>query len=133
MKPIETLIRVRYAETDKSGIVYNAHYLTWFEVARGEFFWSRGMDYGRDIEARGFHWPLSEANLRYHAAAFYGDVLTVRAWIDKVQSRAMTIRYEIVRGDTKICTGFTTHINIDDNGRPVPFPPDVRALLVSEE
>ena len=28
-----------------SGMVYNANYLVWFEVARGEFFWPQGMDY----------------------------------------------------------------------------------------
>lgn len=132
MKPIETRIRVRYAETDKSGFAYNAHYLIWFEVARGEFFWQRGMDYARDIEARGYHWPLTEAGLRYHAPAVYGDLLTVRAWIGEVKSRAVTIRYEISRDGTKLCSGFTTHMNVDDAGRPAAFPPDVRALLETE-
>jgi acyl-CoA thioester hydrolase len=133
MKAVTTQIRVRYAETDASGIVYNAHYLTWFEVARGEFFWQQGMDYGRDIEARGYHWPLSEANLRYHAPAFYGDLLDVRAWISDVKSRAMTIRYEITRDGKKICTGYTSHINIDHSGRPVAFPEDIRKLITPEE
>ncbi|MBI4675003.1 MAG: acyl-CoA thioesterase [Chloroflexi bacterium] len=132
MKAIQTQLRVRYAETDKSGIVYNAHYLTWFEVARGEFFWQRGMDYGRDIEARGYHWPLAETGLRYHAPAFYGDLLTVRAWISEVKSRSLTIRYEVSRDGAKLCTGFTTHINVDHNGRAVSFPDDIRELLKPE-
>jgi acyl-CoA thioester hydrolase len=72
-KIIETQIRVRYAETDMSGIAYNAHYLVWFEAARGEFFWQQGRDYARDVEARGYHWPVVEAGLRYHAPAYYGD------------------------------------------------------------
>lgn len=133
MKTIETQIRVRYADTDMSGIVYNSNYLVWFEQARGEFFWQRGMDYARDIEARGYHWPLVEANLRYHAPAFYGDLLTVRAWVADVKSRAMTIRYEISRDGKKLCSGFTTHMNIDNDGRPVAFPPDIRKLISPEE
>ena len=133
MKAIETQIRVRYAETDKSGIVYNAHYLTWFEVARGEFFWQQGMDYGRDIEARGYHWPLTDAHLRYHAPAFYGDLLTARAWIGEVKSRSVTIQYEISRDGKRLCTGYTTHMNIDNNGRPVAFPDDIRKLLTPED
>ena len=132
MKATETQIRVRYAETDKSGIVYNAHYLTWFEVARGEFFWQRGMDYGRDIEARGYHWPLVDAHLRYHAPAFYGDLLTVRAWIGEIKSRAVTIQYEILRDGKKLCSGYTTHMNIDDTGKPVAFPDDIKKLLTPE-
>jgi acyl-CoA thioester hydrolase len=133
MKTIETQIRVRYAETDMSGIAYNANFLIWFEAARGEFFWQRGMDYARDVEAHGYHWPVTEAGLRYHAPAFYGDLLTARAWIDTVKSRAVTIRYEIYRGETKLCSGFTTHTNIDNNGRPVPFPENIRKLLVSDD
>jgi acyl-CoA thioester hydrolase len=132
MKSITTQVRVRYAETDASGIAYNAEYLVWFEVARGEFFWQQGRDYRRDFEARGYHLPLSEAGLRFHAAAVYGDLLTVRAWIDEVKSRAMTFRYEISRDGLRICTGFSTHVNVDDKGRPVAFPPDLRALLEAE-
>ncbi len=128
---IETQIRVRYAETDQSGVVYNANYLVWFEVARGEFFWRRGMDYGRDVEARGFVWPVTEAGLRYVAAAHYGEVVTVRAWVEEVKSRALTIRYEVSREGQTLCTGFTKHLNIDRDGRVVPIPLDIRGVLLS--
>lgn len=129
MISVETTVRVLYADTDLSGIAYNANYLVWFERARGEFFWQRGMDYVRDVEARGFNWPVTEAQLRYHAPAFYGDILTIRAWVAEVKSRALTIRYEISRKGARICTGFTTHINVNREGHPVAFPDDIRAWL----
>lgn len=132
-KTITTEIRVRYAETDQSGIAYNANYLVWFEVARGEFFWQQGKDYGRDMEARGYHLPLSEAGLRFHAPARYGDLLTVRAWIEDVKSRALTFRYEITCRGVKLCSGFTKHINVDNSGRPTAFPRELRALLLGDE
>ena len=128
---VETTLRVRYAETDQSGIVYNANYLIWFELGRGEFFWQRGMDYGRDIEARGFYWPVTEAGLRYLAPAHYGDLVTVRAWIAEVKSRSILIRYEVVCAGQTLCTGFTKHLNIDKNGRVVALPDDIRRLLES--
>ncbi len=128
---VETQIRVRYAETDQSGIVYNANYLIWFEVARGEFFWQRGMDYGRDVEARGYVWPVTEASLRYVAAARYGEVVTVRAWVEEVKSRQLTIRYQVDRDGQTLCTGFTKHLNIDRTGRVVPIPEDIRQVLLS--
>ena len=40
-----TQIRVRYAETDKLGVAYNSHYLTWFEVGRTELMRKFGMTY----------------------------------------------------------------------------------------
>jgi len=43
-KIIETTFRVRYAETDASGVVYHANYLVWFEHGRGEWFWQQGGD-----------------------------------------------------------------------------------------
>jgi acyl-CoA thioester hydrolase len=128
---IETQLRVRYAETDQSGIVYNANYLVWFEVARGEFFWQRGMDYGRDVEARGYEWPVTEASLRYLAPAHYGEVVTVRAWVEEVKSRSLTIRYQVSRDGQTLCTGFTKHLNVDRSGRVVPLSQELRELLLS--
>ncbi len=128
---VETKIRVRYAETDQGGIVYNANYLIWFEVARGEFFWQRGLDYGRQVEGRGLFWPVTEAGLRYLAAAHYGDLVTVRAWVDQLRSRELTIRYEVSRDGEVLCTGFTKHLNVDRSGRVVPLPADLRQLMLS--
>jgi acyl-CoA thioester hydrolase len=126
---VETKIRVRYAETDQSGIVYNANYLIWFELGRGEFFWQRGMDYGRDVEGRGFVWPVTEAGLRYLAPAHYGEIVTVRAWVEAIKSRSILIRYEVLREEQTLCTGFTKHLNLDRSGRVVAMPEDLRALL----
>jgi acyl-CoA thioester hydrolase len=41
----ETAIRVRYAETDRMGVVYLAFYLVWFEIGRTEFCRARGFAY----------------------------------------------------------------------------------------
>lgn len=128
---VETQLRVRYAETDQSGIAYNANYLIWFEVARGEFFWQRGMDYGRDVESRGYVWPVTEAGLRYLAPAYYGDLLNVRMWVEEVKSRSLTLRYEVARGEKILCTGFTIHMNVDRSGRVVPIPEHLRKFMTS--
>lgn len=130
---VETTFRVRYAETDQSGIVYNANYLIWFELGRGEWFWQQGRDYHRDVESRGFSWPVIEAALRFLAPAYYGDRVTVRAWIQELQSRALTIGYEVLNAETKqiLSTGWTKHVNVDKTGRVRAIPEDLRALLQS--
>ncbi len=133
-KPVvETTFRVRYAETDASGIVYNANYLIWFEIGRGEFFWQRGRDYQRDVEGRGFTWPVTEASLRYLASARYGDRVTVRAWVEELQSRSLRIGYEVLNAETNqvLCTGWTRHMNIDKQGHVRTIPPDIRAILTT--
>ncbi len=129
---VETTFRVRYAETDASGIVYNANYLIWFELGRGEFFWQQGRDYHRDVEQRGFSWPVTEAFLRYLAPAHYGEMVTVRCWLEELQSRSIKIGYEALNAATKrvLCTGWTKHFNIDREGRVRALPPDLRELML---
>ncbi len=71
----ETTIRVRYAETDRMGVVYHANYLVWFEIGRTEFCRSRGFNYkdmeendsadeGAQLEIGGGESELSERDLR---------------------------------------------------------------------
>lgn len=129
---VETTFRVRYAETDASGIVYNSNYLIWFELGRGEFFWQQGRDYHRDVEQRGFSWPVTEAFLRYLAPARYGEMVTVRCWLEELQSRSIKIGYEALNAATKqvLCTGWTKHLNIDREGRVRALPPDLRELML---
>ncbi len=128
---VETRIRVRYAETDQSGIVYHANYLVWFEVARGEFFWQKGRDYHRDVEAKGFEWPVTEASVRYLAPAHYGERVTVRTWVEELQSRSVKIAYEARNADTGavLCTGWTKHLNVDLQGRVRTLPQELREIL----
>ncbi len=131
-KVIETTVRVRYAETDASGIVYNANYLVWCELGRGEWFWQQERDYHRDVEARGFEWPVTEAWLRYVAPARYGDLVTVRTWLEEVQSRAFKIAYEVINTQAKqvLCTAWTKHFNVNvKTGRAAPLPEELRRFL----
>ncbi len=131
---VTTTFRVRYAETDASGVVYHANYLIWFELARGEFFWQRGHDYHRDVESRGLNWPVTEAALRYLAPAHYGELVAVRAWVDDIQSRSLKIGYEAMNAETHqvLCTGWTKHLNVDNSGRVRTIPEDLRKLMLGE-
>lgn len=133
-KVTETTFRVRYAETDASGVVYHAHYIVWFEVGRGEWFWQQGRDYHRDIEMRGFNWPVVELSSRYLAPARYGNLVTVRTWVKELKSREFTLAYEIINAETQqvLCTGWTKHFNIDMNWHVAAMPPDIRELLTRE-
>ena len=130
-KVIETTFRVRYAETDASGVVYHANYIIWFEHGRGEWFWQQGRDYHRDVEARGLNWPVVEVSARYLAPARYGDLVTVRTSLKEIQSRAFAIEYAIVNAETKqvLCTGWTKHLNVNSAWRAVAIPDDIRALM----
>ena len=72
-------LRVRYAETDKMGVVYYSNYLVWFEIARTEFFRKCGMDYNRIEQDRSISLPVAEACCRYKAPLRYDDVVQITA------------------------------------------------------
>ncbi len=130
-KMIETTFRVRYAETDASGVVYHAHYIEWFELGRGEWFWQQGRDYHRDVEARGLNWPVTEVSARYVAPARYGDRVMVRTWLNEVQSRAFTIAYQVFNADTQqlLCEGWTKHLNVNTAWRVMALPKELREFM----
>ena len=77
-KPPQTIsIRVRYAETDKMGVVYHANYFMWFEIGRCELLRAVGRSY-RDMEASGIGLPVIEAHCEYKSPARYDDELVVK-------------------------------------------------------
>ncbi|MDL2263699.1 acyl-CoA thioesterase [Synergistaceae bacterium OttesenSCG-928-I11] len=112
-------LRVRYSETDKMGIVYNANYLSWFEVARTEFCRRFGKAY-RDWEALGYFLPVSEAYCKYKFPASYDDTVSVycRAPIDKIKPHSILFEYRItLDSDVTIAEGWTKHAFVDREGK----------------
>jgi acyl-CoA thioester hydrolase len=120
----ETLLRVRYSETDKMGIVYYANYLIWFEIGRTEFCRARGFSYRDMEENEDAFLVVAESYCRYKAAAFYDDELLVRTHITEMRKRSLRFGYEIVRASDGqiIAEGETGHVITDANGRVRSFP-----------
>src|SRR5918998_1758079 len=129
----ETLLRVRYSETDKMGIVYHANYLIWFEIGRTEFCRARGFSY-RDMEENDNAFlVVAESYCRYKAPAYYDDELLVRTHITELRRRSLRFGYEIVRiADGQIIAeGETGHVVTDGQGHVRSFPPLYCELLTT--
>lgn len=120
----ETILRVRYSETDKMGIVYYANYLVWFEIGRAEFCRARGFSY-RDMEENDDAFlVVAESYCRYKAAAYYDDELIIRTHITELRRRSLRFGYEILRlSDGQIIAeGETGHVVTDGDSRVRSFP-----------
>ncbi|MFC1541520.1 acyl-CoA thioesterase [Candidatus Latescibacterota bacterium] len=112
-----TKIRVRYAETDKMGLAYNSHYLTWFEVGRTEFLRDLGFTYD-EAEKMGLRLPVIEAGIKYLKPALYDDVLTIKTRFGKKPGLRIRMVYEICREDICLATGFSEHVFTDEYLKP---------------
>lgn len=127
----ETSVRVRYAETDRMGVVYHANYLIWFEIGRTEFCRARGFAY-RDMEENDHAYlVVAESYCRYKAPAYYDDDLLVRTHVTELRRRSVRFGYEVVRrSDSQvIAEGETGHVVTDPNGRVISLPESYRAAL----
>ena len=120
----ETLLRVRYSETDKMGIVYYANHLIWFEIGRTEFCRVRGFSYRDMEENEDAFLVVAESYCRYKAPAYYDDELLIRTHVTELRRRSLRFGYEIVRvpNGQIISEGETGHVVTDSTGRVRSFP-----------
>lgn len=91
---VETEIPVRYAETDKMGIVYHANYLIYCEVARTHYLQALGFPYS-EIEEAGYLSPVLDINLKYGLPCTYGDTVKVITSITKLTPVRTEYSYRI--------------------------------------
>jgi acyl-CoA thioester hydrolase len=123
-------LRVRYAETDKMGVVYYANYLVWFEVARADLLRSLGWTY-REMELAGISLPVIEAHCEYRHPARYDDEVVISTAATVLSPVRIRFDYEarLAADSTLAATGHTVHAAIGADRRPRRLPPRVLELL----
>jgi len=131
MKIHKTKIRVRYAETDRMGVVYYANYFVWFELARTEFFDALGLSYRELEDKEKIGLMVSGAKATYKTPTTYDDHITVESHIANIRNTSLMFLYKIHRGSTLIATGETSHVFIDSKGKPIRIPPGVKEKLIA--
>ncbi len=114
-------IRVRYAETDRMGLLHHANYLVYFEQARTELLRSRGVTY-KELEDQGFLLVLAKAAVRYRNPARYDDELTIRTTVSRTTPVRIEHKYEVFRDRTLLAEGETTLACVDRAGRLQALP-----------
>jgi acyl-CoA thioester hydrolase len=126
-------LRVRYAETDKMGVVYYANYFVWFEVGRTDLLRERGWSY-REMEADGFALPVVEAGCEYRQPARYDDELEVRTTGVLLSPVRVRFNYQLLRAADAVTLagGHTVHASLDRSGRPRRLPDRARNIFEAE-
>ena len=125
-----TLVRVRYAETDRMGVVYYANYLVWFEVGRTEWLRQTGWSY-QQMEAGGVSLPVIEAHCEYRQPARYDDEIEIQTRATLLTPVRIRFDYDLFRARDQALTalGYTVHAALDPSGKPCRLPERVRVLL----
>ena len=127
----DTVVRVRYAETDKMGFVYYGNYYIYFEVGRVEYMRQQGVDYKQmEIDDDSFI-VVAESRCRYRRPARYDDPLRIRTRVTEFKRRTIRFSYEVLHDGTGelLATGETLHVVCDSHGKPKTLPEKYRRLL----
>ena len=131
MQPVETRLRVRYAETDQMGVVYYANYLVWMEVARVNHCRALGFEY-RDMEKdAGAYLAVTEAHCRYRSSARFDDEVVIESLIAQVRSRTIRFEYAMRRSESgqALAEGYTLHTVTNREGRMIRLPDAYRPFF----
>lgn len=123
-------LRVRWAEVDSQGIVFNAHYLTYFDVAATEYWRSIGWAYPAEFLARGVDTFAVKSTVEYHAPATFDDEIDVLVRIARLGRTSMRVSLEIHREETHLVTGELVYVTASPtNRKPMPIPDGMREAI----
>jgi acyl-CoA thioester hydrolase len=135
-RPIDVLtpfvheLRVRYGECDPQGIVFNANYLLYFDVAFTEL-WREAVGAWTDmVERDGVDAVVAEANIRFRAPARYDDVLQLQARVADLGATSITTEIDVVRDADLLVQGRLEHVFVDTtNWKRTEMPDWIRSGL----
>jgi len=121
----DTPIRVRYAETDRMGLLHHANYAVYFEIGRTELLRARGETY-RDVEDAGFFLVIVDLECKFRQPARYDDLLTLRTSVARVTHVKIVHEYKLLRDGVLLAEGRTTLACVDREGKPQALPDTLR-------
>jgi acyl-CoA thioester hydrolase len=117
-------LRVRWAEVDKQGIVFNGHYLTYFDVGVTEYYRAIGLPYPDAIVSEDADLYAKKAEIEYHASAEFDDLVDVCVRVARIGGSSFHFRIEIYRADELLVCGSLVYVNANPETRQAAQVPD---------
>ena len=126
---LEHPLRVRFGECDPQGIVFNAHYVAWFDVAITELMraaigpWSALAGMGVDV-------VVAEINVTFRAPARADDIVTLRTGVEAFGTTSLQIAVDVLRDGELLAEGRLRHVFVDaTTWEKTPVPDAIREGL----
>ena len=127
-------LRVRWAEVDMQRIVFNGHYLMYFDTAVAGYWRAMGMPYHETMEALAGDFYVRKATLEYAGPARYDDRLAVGIRLLRMGNSSMTLGAACFRGEEALVTGELVYVFADPSTMTSrPLPPALREWFAAFE
>ena len=116
-------LRVRWAEADMQGIVFNGHYLTYFDIAVTEYWRAIGLPYPETTADSGGEMYTVKSVVEYHSPARYDDELDLLIRCSRIGRSSLDFLLEIWRGADHLVSGQLVYVHADPAARKsAPLP-----------
>jgi acyl-CoA thioester hydrolase len=129
-------LRVRYAETDQQGIVFNAHYLTYFDVAITEYMRALNYDYRLQPERTGTDFHVIKSLVEYKAPIRFDEEIDIGVRTGRIGRTSLSFELGIFDkdGERLLAFGEIVWVNADQTARKAaPIPRELEALIRARE
>ena len=127
-EPFRNQLRVRYNECDPQGVVYNANYLTYFDLTMTEL-WRELGGYQSMVDA-GVDMVVAEARIRYRSALRFDDEFEARVTVSELGESSMSTEVELARDGETVAQGELRYVFIESGGgAKQPIPDQIRDRL----
>jgi YbgC/YbaW family acyl-CoA thioester hydrolase len=127
-------LRVRWAEVDMQKIVFNAHYLMYFDTAIADYWRALALPYEAAMHELGGDLYVVKATVEFHASARVDDQIEVAMKCSRIGNSSMVFTGAIFRGEEHLISGEIVYVFADpatQTSRPVPSR--LREILTAYE
>ena len=127
-------LRVRWAEVDMQKIVFNAHYLMYFDTAMSDYWRALALPFDSTMQALQSDLYVKKASVEFHASARVDDQLEVALKCSRIGTTSITFAGAIFRGDQHLVSCELIYVFADPaTQKPKPIPIALRDVLLGYE
>jgi YbgC/YbaW family acyl-CoA thioester hydrolase len=127
-------LRVRWVEVDLQKIVFNGHYLMYFDTAVAGWWRAMALPYEDTMHALGGDFFVRKATVEYEGPARYDDQIEVGMRCARIGNSSMLLQGAVFRGGQRLVTGELVYVYADPRTHtPMPVPPPLRDLFLGFE
>jgi YbgC/YbaW family acyl-CoA thioester hydrolase len=127
-------LRVRWVEVDMQKIVFNGHYLMYFDTAVGDYWRNLVLPYEQTMHDLGGDLYVVKSTLEYKASAVYDDLLHIGMRCQRIGNSSITFQACAFRGNQVLVTGELVYVYADPASQTSKLvPQELRDTLLGFE
>lgn len=127
-------LRVRYAECDAQGIVFNGNWFLYFDTVMTEYWRELIGGYNHLPEQFSVETVVAETGARFRGAGRFDDLLDFAVRVPRIGNSSLRVEFDVSKDETLLVEGFIEYVFVDAKSlAPMPIPDMVRGQLPSPE